>query len=177
MRQLPLVRSSPTSSSAATSNTFRTNPRFHDSLKSKDASHYYLTDDTSVAFTIRPAVSPLPPTLSSTPATSSSSTVFPPRLHPLPTTEKAILSEAQISEMQALRLSNPSWWTRSRLAHKYNVSKFYVAIQGFGESSEARAAERTVRENHENKDEEKRNRYGMKKRIDREVRRRRKEFW
>lgn len=87
------------------------------------------------------------------------------------------MSAEEIAEMQALRLSDPAHWTRSRLAEKYQVSKYFVGIQGFGDSAQAQATAKMVKQGHERADAERRARWGFKKRVDREVRARRKELW
>lgn len=79
--------------------------------------------------------------------------------------------------MQALRLLDPSHWTRSRLAEKYQVSKYFVGIQGFGGNAAGQSAARMVRHGHERADAERRARWGFKKRVDREVRRQRRQLW
>lgn len=79
--------------------------------------------------------------------------------------------------MQALRLSDPVTWTRSKLAAKYNVSKFFVAMKSFGDSHVAKSTARNVKDTHMANQQSEREKWGFKKRVDREVRRRRKEFW
>jgi hypothetical protein len=87
------------------------------------------------------------------------------------------MTPEEVAEMQALRLSDPETWTRNRLARKYNVSPFFVAISGFGDSPEARKAGKSVQEAHAEQDWERRQSWGFKKRVDREVRLRRRELW
>ena len=87
------------------------------------------------------------------------------------------MNAEEIAEMQALRLSDPAQWTRSKLAEKYNVSKYFVGIQGFGDSTQAQSTARMVKQGHERADAERRTRWGFKKRLDREVRLRRGELW
>lgn len=76
-----------------------------------------------------------------------------------------------------MRLSDPVTWTRSKLAAKYNVSKFFVAMKSFGVSYEAKETAKSVKETHDENAKREREGWGFKKRVDREVRRRRKEFW
>lgn len=169
----------------SSSSTFTPRPRFYDSLSKKSAPkarHYDMKDNPLIRLTVRPPSSPAPvshPAIASTSTTTantSSETQLPPQLHK-ETPERATLSAEQIAEMQALRLSDPVRWTRSKLAEKYNVSKFFVAMKSFGDSHEAKIAARTVKETHDQAEQLQRDRWGFKKRVDREVRRRRKEFW
>lgn len=162
---------------------YRSNPRHFDSLaagrRNPNAIHYALEDRPSLQFVVRPAPSPIPATLPH-PSVSADS-VLPPRLNAESTavaaSMRSTLTPAQVREMQSLRLSNPSQWTRSKLAEKYNVSKFFVSTVGFGDSLEGKQAARMAKEEHEQRNEIRQSRWGMKKRVDREVRRRRKEFW
>ncbi|KAK9895157.1 hypothetical protein P389DRAFT_89255 [Cystobasidium minutum MCA 4210] len=166
--------------------TFKTRPRFFDSLSKREspkARHYDISDNPSIRLTVRPPSSPAPASLPSMPSTPKSQQLqslpieaLPPRLH-AEAPQYATLSEEQIAEMQALRLSDPVTWTRSKLAEKYNVSKFFVAMKSFGDSPEARLLAKKVREEHLEAEKRQRDSWGFKKRVDREVRRRRKEFW
>ncbi|VVT56981.1 mitochondrial 54S ribosomal protein mL58 [Magnusiomyces paraingens] len=45
-----------------------------------------------------------------------------------PTTKKYHLTEADISEIQRLRLEDPEKWTRKALAEKFKCSPFFVSI-------------------------------------------------
>jgi hypothetical protein len=102
---------------------------------------------------------------------------LPPRLHPEPEKSKTTLSPEQIQEMQELRLSNPTRWTRNRLAKKYNVSPFFVGIAGFGEGSQAKTAEKQAVARNVRKQERMLEKYGLRRRITSEVRRLRKLHW
>jgi hypothetical protein len=139
-------------------------------------------ENNSLRLTVRPPSSPAPfsqPAVASTPSSSSaitSDSQLPPALHKS-TPEYATLTPEQIAEMQALRLSDPVTWTRSKLAAKYNVSKFFVAMKSFGDSYEAKETAKSVKETHDENAKREREGWGFKKRVDREVRRRRKEFW
>jgi hypothetical protein len=176
--------SSSTASTSENSQQFTTRPRFFDSLSKRSspkARHYDMGENSSLRLTIRPPSSPAPfsqPAVTSTPSSSAiiSDSQLPPALHKAPS-EYATLTSEQISEMQALRLSDPATWTRSKLAAKYNVSKFFVAMTSFGDSHEAKETAKTVKETHDMNSQREREGWGFKKRVDREVRRRRKEFW
>lgn len=177
--------SSSTASTSENSQQFTTRPRFFDSLSKRSspkARHYDMGENNSLRLTVRPPSSPAPfsqPAVSSTPSSSSavtSDSQLPPALHKA-TPEYATLTPEQIAEMQALRLSDPVTWTRSKLAAKYNVSKFFVAMKSFGVSYEAKETAKSVKETHDENAKREREGWGFKKRVDREVRRRRKEFW
>ncbi|KAL7009693.1 hypothetical protein EMMF5_000601 [Cystobasidiomycetes sp. EMM_F5] len=158
---------------------FRPNRRDFDSLDARnapDAEHHILTDRPSVAFTIRSPYSPAPPTLPAV-VSSAAADTLPPRLRPEPGQHLARLSEEQMQELKSLRLSDPAKWTRSKLAKKYNVSPFFVSTLGFGDSKQARRVQKQVKSTHEREADDQRQRWGMKKTVDREVRRRRKQFW
>lgn len=175
-------------------NGYTSNRRFFDSLSqraSPNAEHFTLADRPSVRFTVRPAPSVVPPTLPIPQASSSiTATQLPPPLRTRAPTEHQnqlqTLTPEQIVEMQELRLSNPTLWTRGRLAAKYNCSPFFVGLVGFGGSSHTqassndtakKAASELVKSRHQRRQELQQIKWGFKKRVDREVRRRRKEFW
>jgi len=174
--------SSSPSARPSTSGTFTSNPRFFDSLSkrnSPDTQHYNLTDKPSVRFTIRPAPSVVPPQQPIPSSSSSNDAILPPPIHPPRSTSASTnpLSPEQMSEIRELRLQDPATWTRSKLAARYGCSKFFIGLLGFGESTQARQTARLVREVHEGREERRRQHWGLRKRIDREVRRRRKELW
>ena len=167
-----------TSAAPSAKSSFKANRRHFDSLskrESTNSSHHNLVDNPSIRFTIRPAPSPIPSTLPASPVGSSQ--FLPPALRPENTGSEKRLNAEEIAEMQALRLSDPTHWTRSRLAQKYGVSSYFVGIQGFGESTQGQAAAKMVKEGHQRVDAERRTRWGFKKRVDREVRLRRRELW
>ena len=168
----------PEASTSSQPAKFTTNKRNHDPLiarHSPDAAHHRLSDRPSVAFTIRAPYSQAPPSMPVS-ISSAASPILPPLLRPLET-PTARLGAAQIAELQSLRLSDPHKWTRSKLAEKYSVSKFFVSTLGFGDSAEAKAAEKDVKEQHQERAAQKAARWGMRKTVDREVRRLRKQHW
>lgn len=204
----PVAAASSSASSSSSENSqsrpqppkFRPRTRDYDSLskrESPNARYYDLRDSPSTRFTIRTPSSPAPVTLppSSSPSTSRSSqsaTVsesaspvepveeeyeLPPQLHK-DTPNYSKLTPEQVEELQQLRTSDPSHWTRSKLAAKYNVSPFYVGIVGFGgKNPENLRIGKRVKEMHDQAQIDQKEKWGFKKRVDREVRRRRKEFW
>lgn len=163
---------------------YRPNKRQFDSLASglsnPNAHHFILKDRPSLQFVVRPAPSPVPPTQPYVHSPAGPSAFLPPRLHPEAdesTASRSRLDQSEIASLQALRLSDPIKWTTGKLAEKYNVSRFFVSLVGFGDSAEAKAAEKLVKARHEQEETERSEKWGMQKRIDREVRRRRKDFW
>lgn len=197
---------STSASSPPATPTFTRNRRYFDSLDkrhSPHAKHYVLKDRPTIAFTIRPAPSPLPASMpvvaldpSSTaaaaeagqkkPSSHGAATTLPPLLR----ASKAFkqqqtynnsnnnrMTSEQIAEMQALRLSDPSKWTRSELARKFNVSPYFVGIVGFGDTPAAKQASKDAKEIHEAEKERRFEAYGLNKRVASEVRRLRKQFW
>jgi hypothetical protein len=87
------------------------------------------------------------------------------------------LSPQEVGELQALRRSDPSYWTSGVLARKFGISRNTVTMLGFGEGIEA---ERIARAHHKAVDEAKarrEQRYGWRKAIAREERQRRRALW
>ncbi|GAA5853153.1 hypothetical protein JCM8547_000218 [Rhodosporidiobolus lusitaniae] len=111
------------------------------------------------------------------PELPASEAFLPPSRLPLPTAERTHLPPSTVAELQQLRRSSSSYWTRSRLAAKFGVSQKVVGTIGWGEGQEAREAERERREQVERKREKKEGQWGWKKSIAREERRRRRTLW
>ncbi|TNY22653.1 mitochondrial ribosomal protein subunit L20-domain-containing protein [Rhodotorula diobovata] len=143
-----------------------------------------------------PATSPLPRALADSPFAHAvapspfapDSPAAPPsanehRLPPLrapstsATTPATTLSPAEVAELQSLRRSAPAHWTRSRLARRFGISQQVVGTLGWGEGPEARRAELKRQEQVVARQAKVETRWGWKKEIAREERRRRREMW
>ncbi|GAA6049206.1 hypothetical protein JCM3770_003310 [Rhodotorula araucariae] len=121
------------------------------------------------------AVAPSP-LASSAPSPASSEHLLPP-LRPAATQQRTLLSATQVAELQQLRRDRPAYWTRSRLAAKYGVSQQVVGTLGWGEGPDARRAERERRERVEARQAKVEAKWGWKKEIARDERRRRRDMW
>lgn len=158
-------------------------------LTSAVASHYTLPS--GAHFVVRSPPSTLPPSHPVPSSSLSASTLLKPSAaataeHLLPvsrssaaagTSPKTHLTAEELSTFHALRQQNPSHWTRSKLAAKFGVSPKVVGTLGWGEGSAARKAERERKESIEAAKEKREGRWGWKKSIAREERRRRRELW
>lgn len=109
-------------------------------------------------------------------STSSNAHLLPPLRAP-PVAARATLSPADVAELQQLRRSRPTYWTRSRLAAKFGVTPQVVGTLGWGEGPEARRAERERRDQVERRADKREAQYGWKKQIAREERQRRRSMW
>jgi len=87
------------------------------------------------------------------------------------------LSPVEVDELQQLRRSAPAYWTRSRLARKFGVTQQVVGTIGWGDGPGARRAERERRDQVEARQHKVEQRWGWKKEIAREERRRRRTMW
>lgn len=175
---------------SSSSPTLKARPlaRTRDALVSSSSSTHFVLPS-GASFIVRPPPSPLPPSLphpSPSPSPSSSSS-FPfltssssehllPPSHPH-TPSPTTLSPSQISSLQSLRRSNPSYWTRARLAQKFLVGPSVVARFGWGDGKEGRDAERSRRDHVQAEREASEARWGWRKAISREERRRRRALW
>ncbi|GAA5902401.1 hypothetical protein JCM8208_007279 [Rhodotorula glutinis] len=89
----------------------------------------------------------------------------------------APLSPAEVAELQQLRRSAPAYWTRSRLARKFGLAQQVVGTIGWGDGPDARRAERERRDQVDARQLKVEQRWGWKKEIAREERRRRRTMW
>ena len=83
------------------------------------------------------------------------------------------MSDADIAEMQRLRASNPAYYTRKRLAEKFNCSPSFPGLVARLPRAEHRAALKKVEAEHADV----RAQWGERKLITHQIRRKRKEFW
>jgi len=82
--------------------------------------------------------------------------------------KKYHLGPAEIGEMKKLREENPRYWSRTRLAKKFDCSAFFVSIAAKNEEMGLEDRRR---------DEEARKRWGPRKRAAKNDRIRRRELW
>lgn len=174
--------------------------RSKDPLLSSEASSHFALSDGS-AFVIRAPPTTLPPTVpiphasntSSDTAGPSSNIFFTTPTHPFllapspvehliplsrtPAPASAQLDPAQVASLQALRRENPQLYTRARLAKDFNVSPQVVGTLGWGETKEARRAEKIRNTQLTNEQAAVEAKWGWKKAIAREERRRRRSLW
>lgn len=154
-------------------------------LSSSTAQHFTLP--TGSHFVIRAPPSTLPPShpVPSTSTTSAGQTanaeaqlpVSRTRHYSNPPAERKQLSTEEVAALQALRRSDPAYWTRSKLATKFSISKAAVGTVGWGEGAEGRAAERSRQAELQAQKEATEARWGWKKEIAKEERRRRRTMW
>lgn len=150
-------------------------------LASSQATHYTLPS--GAKFIVRPPPSVLPPSHSTAAIEGSLVEDANPELS-LPISRQMRspvdakrLSADEIASMQALRRSDPATWTRSALATKFGVTTQVVGRMGWGAGSEARQAEKQLKDKLEQAKESKEARWGWKKAVAREERRRRRALW
>ena len=168
-------------------------------LSSSSAQHLTLSDGS--AFVIRAPPTSLPPTVPIPHASNTSSdTAGPSRnifftppttpfllsasnaehLIPLSRTSTpstTTLSPDQVASLQSLRRENPQLYTRSKLAQQFGISPQVVGTLGWGEGSEARRAEKMRNSQLSKEQELVEGKWGWKKAIAREERRRRRSLW
>ena len=168
-------------------------------LSSSAAKHLTLSDGS--AFVIRAPPTSLPPTVpipqhsnTSSDTAGPSSNIFftPPALpfllapstaeHLIPLSRAATPSPAQltpdqVASLQSLRRKNPQLHTRSNLAKQFNISPQVVGTLGWGDGSEARRAEKQRSTQLTQDKELVEGKWGWKKAIAREERRRRRSLW
>ncbi|KAM0790991.1 hypothetical protein ACM66B_004291 [Microbotryomycetes sp. NB124-2] len=87
------------------------------------------------------------------------------------------LTDDQVAELQHLRRSDPDRWTRSKLATKFGISANAVGTIGFGKGVEAKAAAQARQIQVEQEQARREQRWGWKKQIAREERRKRRAEW
>lgn len=117
-------------------------------------------------------VNPSSPLLQTGTQTSSPTPALPPPLKNA-TLAHPRLSDEKISEIRRLRMENPAYYTRSRLANTFGCSPSFVSYVAPLDSSQQRAALAKRDQEHEKA----RARWGEKSALIREIRRKRKEFW
>ncbi|GAA5921025.1 hypothetical protein JCM3775_004057 [Rhodotorula graminis] len=124
------------------------------------------------------ATSPLPADSPAAPP-SANDHRLPPLRTPAPVASgrTAPLSSTEVAELQQLRRSAPAHWTRSRLARKFGLAQQVVGTLGWGDGPEARRAERARRDQVDARQAKVEQRWGWKKEIAREERRRRRTMW
>jgi len=83
------------------------------------------------------------------------------------------LPEDKISEIQRLRMENPTLYTRSRLADTFGCSPSFVSYVAPLKPSQ----QRSVLAKRDREHEKARSRWGEKAAVIREIRKKRKEFW
>lgn len=172
-------------------------------LASSTAQHFTLPSGS--IFIVRSPSSTLPPTMpyppqqssnnsaASTSSLNTASTLFHPNpsspflfttnsQHLLPSTRptpinKTPLTSTELASLHALRISAPSYWTRSKLAIKFGISQKIVGRLGWGEGKEALEAEKSRKLSVDNEKERREGSWGWKKTVAREERRRRRAMW
>lgn len=102
--------------------------------------------------------------------------------HLLPSTRptsisRSPLTSTELDSLHALRISAPSYWTRSKLAVKFGISQKVVGRLGWGEGKEAEAAEKSRKILVDSEKERREGSWGWKKTVAREERRRRRSMW
>ncbi|RUS29650.1 mitochondrial ribosomal protein subunit L20-domain-containing protein [Jimgerdemannia flammicorona] len=100
------------------------------------------------------------------PLSTPKSSLKAPLLHPRVAYKQ--LTDAEIEEMRALRLSDPQTWSISKLAAKFGCSTFFVGMKARLAGGQNEVKEEEVREE---------GRVERRKRFTRENRRRRRELW
>ena len=117
-------------------------------------------------------VNPSSPLLRTEPQTSLPVSALPPPLKNA-TLAHPCLPEDKISEIQQLRMENPEFYTRSRLANAFGCSPSFVSyVAPLNPSQQHAALAKRDREH-----EKARTGWGEKAALIREMRRKRKEFW
>lgn len=170
------------SSNATTATSSRPLRRTKDPLmSSSQATHYTLPSGSHFIVRPPPSVVPAAYPLGSTTLSNLEDEheyLLPPSRQPRTSPENAVhLSEAQIDELQTLRRSAPATWTRQALAVKFGISQQVVGRLGWGQGPEARKAEKDYQIKLRQAREDKEARWGWKKAIAREERRRRRAMY
>ncbi|KAA1469763.1 hypothetical protein DENSPDRAFT_642361 [Dentipellis sp. KUC8613] len=97
---------------------------------------------------------------------------LPPHLHKV-APKKPSISEEALAEMRRLRASDPTAYTRKRLAEQFDCTVAFVGRM----APLSKQAKRDALERREVEHEDARSRWGEKKAIVREIRKKRREFW
>lgn len=175
-------------------------PRTKDPLLSSSTAQHY-TLPSGALFIVRPPCSSLPPSMpypqlqstSRSASATSPSNPFQTHAAPVflhstraehlipssrrPSPPRSPLTVEEVASLQALRISAPSYWTRSKLASKFDLSPKVVGTLGWGDDLAGKAAEKFRKEEVESEKSRKEGSWGWKKRIAREERRRRRSMW
>ncbi|THH06803.1 hypothetical protein EW146_g9499 [Bondarzewia mesenterica] len=105
-------------------------------------------------------------------APSSADTSLPPLLRKS-AEPKPRMSDEDLAEMRRLRALNPAYYTRSRLAERFNCTATFVGYM----AKLSTGAHRTASQKLDLQHEKARSKWGEKKLIVREIRKKRKAFW
>jgi hypothetical protein len=153
-------------------------------MSSSQATHYTLPSGSQFIVrpppSVLPASHPLPVDGSPTPTPMDQEFehMLPASRQPRTLAQDAVhLNESQIAELQSLRRSDPATWTRQALATKFGISQQIVGRLGWGQGSEARRAEKEYQLKLQQSRQDKESRWGWKKAVAREERRRRRSMW
>ncbi|KAF8744097.1 Mitochondrial ribosomal protein subunit L20, partial [Rhizoctonia solani] len=157
----------------------RPNPRPKDPiLNSPNAKAQQIAPD--VTFIHNPPSSvPMPHSLTTMPASpllskptgSSGADHLPPVLHPKAEVERPKLTRDQIEEIRRLRLSDPKTNSCQVLAEKFNCTPIFVSMVAPLPKQKREELEKEQRE------AQKREQWGEKKNLIREIRKKRRHFW
>ncbi|KDN34622.1 hypothetical protein RSAG8_12284, partial [Rhizoctonia solani AG-8 WAC10335] len=113
---------------------------------------------------------PISPFLSK-PARSGNTGYLPPELHPKPEVERPKLTQDEIGEIRRLRLSDPKNNSCQALAEKFNCTPIFVSMVAPLPKQKREELEKEQRE------AQKREQWGERKALIREIRKKRKQFW
>ncbi|CAE6529442.1 unnamed protein product [Rhizoctonia solani] len=157
----------------------RPNPRPKDPvLNSPNANVQQIAPD--VTFIHNPPSSvPTPHSLTTSPASpllsktirSESAGYLPPKVHPKPEVERPKLTQDQIAEIRRLRLSDPKTNSCISLAKRFNCTPIFVSMVAPLPKQKREELEREQRE------AQKREQWGERKTLIREIRKKRRQFW
>ncbi|CAE6398272.1 hypothetical protein ACGC1H_004370 [Rhizoctonia solani] len=157
----------------------RSNPRPKDPvLKSPNANVQQIAPD--VTFIHNPPSSiptphslttaPISPLLSK-PTRSDGTGYLPPELHPKPEVERPKLTQDQIAEIRRLRLSDPKNNSCQALAEMFNCTPIFVSMVAPLPKQKREELEKDQRE------AQKKEQWGERKTLIREIRKKRRQFW
>ena len=147
-------------------------------VNSSNATATMLSDD--LTFIHRPPPSaPTPLSYTTNPASpllkpvsSNASSPLPPLLR-TPAEEKPRMSDEDLAELRRLRSSNPTYYTRKRLANQFHCTQSFIGRMAPLSTQDHRIALAKRDEEHAKI----RSQWGERKLIIRDTRKRRKEFW
>lgn len=116
--------------------------------------------------------SPSSPLLRQSPSLPVSRVCLPPSLHP-DKPQPSRMSDEDIATMRKLRAEDPSKWTRSLLAKKFNCTPHFVAMIAPLDNANRRAALAKMDQEHE----EARAKWGERKSLSRDIAKERRKYW
>ncbi|KAH7340910.1 mitochondrial ribosomal protein subunit L20-domain-containing protein [Rhizoctonia solani] len=157
----------------------RPNPRPKDPvLTSPNANVQQITPDVTFIHNPPPSIptphslttAPISPLLSK-PNSSSGTGYLPPELHPKPEIERPRLTQDQIEEIRRLRLSDPKNNSCQALAKQFNCTPIFVSMVAPLPKQKREELEKEQRE------AQKREQWGERKTLIREIRKKRRQFW